>query len=99
MLKSALTLTADHPCVWYSKKSKYTSYILKLNSWAAGVKLWVSERCMGLDCVHELKNLTELSKGKLGSLKKSLVEHNYCFHAFWKPYQHVSVFWEHDPVL
>lgn len=30
MLKSALTLTADHPCVWSSKKSKYISYIFKL---------------------------------------------------------------------
>lgn len=52
-----------------------------------------------LDCVHELKKLTEISKGKLSSSKKSLVEHNCSFLAFRRPYQHVSVFWERDLML
>jgi len=30
MLKSAQPSAADHPCVWFSKESKYTSYVLKL---------------------------------------------------------------------
>lgn len=30
MLRSALASTADHPCVWFSKKSKYNYSILKL---------------------------------------------------------------------
>lgn len=115
MLRSALASTADHPCVWFSKKSKYNYSILKLfiTLLVFYLTFFFFKKMWGfLALFLPTRELAELNRkykdgvwscwrllGEAWSLKGTPVEHNCRFCALKRPYRHTSVFWEHALML